>query len=214
MTTLTALDDVYGFLGCPTPVEWLQEALHQRDTVLLDHANCEKKAAATAVNLLFRYADRHELMGMMSRLAREELLHFEQVTERLDRLGVKPQTLSAGRYASGLRELVATSEPERLVDTLIAGAFIEARSCERFSALARAVKGQPDWSDLARYYRFLLKSESRHFADYLALAKLYWPYGDASFEKRVALFREREQALVMSPDPVFRFHSGVPAEAA
>jgi tRNA-(ms[2]io[6]A)-hydroxylase len=96
---------------------------------MTDHANCEKKAAGTALNLLFRYSNDTTLMDWLSRLAREELRHFEQVLAIMKKRGLSFRTLSAARYAGGLRELVRTHEPARLVDTLIAGAFIEARSC-------------------------------------------------------------------------------------
>ena len=69
------------FLLCATPQAWLDWALANQETMLIDHANCEKKAASTALNLMFRYIDRPELLTKMSRLAREELRHFEQVLE-------------------------------------------------------------------------------------------------------------------------------------
>jgi tRNA-(ms[2]io[6]A)-hydroxylase len=211
MSVEPAIEAVLSFVGTRTPERWLQAALCHRDIVLLDHANCEKKAAATAVNLMFRYPDRADLLDRMSRLAREELLHFEQVREHMDELGVTWRPLSASRYASRLRSDVATSEPARLSDTLIAGAFIEARSCERFIGLAERVEGQQGWGSMARYYRFLLASESRHFQDYLTLARDAFPGSDEQFDARVAHFRVLEQTLIDSEDPEFRFHSGVPA---
>jgi tRNA-(ms[2]io[6]A)-hydroxylase len=97
---------------------------------------------------------------------------------------------------------------------MIIGAFVEARSCERFYALAPLVD-----QDLGKYYRYLLKSESRHFEDYLALAldvaqtsKLKNPKED--IQQRIAHFREVEKNLILSPDDLFRFHSGVPSQAA
>ncbi len=209
-----AIQSVLDFLGTSTPARWLDAALGQRDIVLLDHANCEKKAAATAVNLMFRYPERGDLLDRMSRLAREELLHFEQVRELMDRLGVQWKPLSASRYASGLRKEVANSEPQRLVDTLIAGAFIEARSCERFLCLAEAIEGKDGWDGVARYYRFLLASESRHFMDYLELARDAHGGSAEAFETRVGQFRVLEQQLIASLDDDFRFHSGVPLQAA
>lgn len=209
-----AIEAVLSFIGTRTPVSWLDAAVNQREIVLIDHANCEKKAAATAVNLMFRYPDRGDLLDRMSRLAREELLHFEQVREHMSGLGVDWRPLSASRYASGLRREVATSEPHRLADTLIAGAFIEARSCERFIGLAERVDGLEGWGGMGRYYRFLLASESRHFQDYLALARDAFQGSDEAFDNRVAEFRLLEQSLIASSDPDFRFHSGVPVQVA
>jgi tRNA-(ms[2]io[6]A)-hydroxylase len=194
------------FVGCPTPQAWLEAAVRNLDILLIDHANCEKKAASTALNLLFRYTDRPELLGAMSQLAREELLHFEQVLAIMRQRGIDYRHIGAARYASGLRTHIRGEEPGRLVDTLIVGAFIEARSCERFAALAPLLD-----EDLARYYRFLLRSEERHYSDYLDLARLY-ARGEP-VDERVAFFRQVEADLVSSPDSEFRFHSGVPAAA-
>ena len=112
--------------------------------------------------------------------------------------------LSPARYAQGLRKHVRTTEPGRLVDTLIVGALIEARSCERFAALAPHVD-----EELGRYYRYLLKSESRHYEDYLRLAE---QYAGESIDERVAFFKDAEQELIETPDEEFRFHSGVPRQ--
>lgn len=194
------------FLGCPTPEAWIGWALEHPDILLLDHAHCEKKAAATALNLMFRYVDRPALLDALSRLAREELLHFEQVLGMLRQRGLTYGHLTPSRYASGLRSHVRTSEPGRLVDILVVGAYIEARSCERFAALAPHVD-----EALGRYYRFLLKSEARHFEDYLRLARLY---AGEDIQGRIETFRTLEAALITSEDDCFRFHSGVPAQAA
>ena len=197
------------FVGCVTPKGWIDAALANLDILLIDHANCEKKAAATALNLLFRYADRAALLPAMSQLAREELLHFEQVVAIMKQRGIAYGPLSASRYAAGMREQARKSEPGKLVDTLVIGAFIEARSCERFAALAPHLD-----EDLARYYRVLLRSEERHYADCLELAGLYAAaVPGESLAERVAHFREVERELIAAPDVEFRFHSGVPGQA-
>ena len=200
MTDLSAVRD---FLPCATPPSWVEWALEHPELLLIDHAHCEKKAASTALSLMFRYVDRPELLTLLSRLAREELLHFEQVLDIMEGRGVEYRHLSASRYAVSLRAHVRSSEPARLVDVLIVGAFIEARSCERFAVLAPEVD-----DELGRYYRFLLQSESRHFRDYLDLAR---QYAEEDIEPRVAFLAEREAELILSPDSAFRFHSGVPA---
>ncbi|MBF5055540.1 tRNA-(ms(2)io(6)a)-hydroxylase [Alcanivorax sp. 521-1] len=202
MTDITPLRD---FLPCPTPDAWIRWALAHPDILLIDHAHCEKKAASTALNLMFRYVDRPELLDNLSQLAREELLHFEQVVGMMRERGVTYDHLSPSRYAQGLRRHARTSEPGRLVDTLIIGALIEARSCERFAALAPHVD-----AELGRYYRYLLKSESRHFEDYLSLARLY---ADGPIDDRLVFFKEKERALIEEPDDTFRFHSGTPGSS-
>ena len=199
---MTALDEIHAFLACRTPQGWIDEALKHPDVLLIDHANCEKKAAATALNLLFKYIDRPELLQKLSKLAREELRHFEQVTALMKRRGIEYAPVSSARYAGGLRECMRTSEPGRLVDVLIIGAFIEARSCERFAALAPYLD-----DELKKFYESLLASESRHYRDYLNLAERY---AGRDISDRVRLFREREAELIASADNEFRFHSGVP----
>lgn len=191
------------FLPCATPQAWIDWALQHPDILLIDHAHCEKKAASTALNLMFRYVDRPELLDALSQLAREELLHFEQVLQIMRQRGVQYDHLSPSRYAAALRKHMRNEEPGKLVDVLIIGALIEARSCERFAALAPFVD-----KELGRYYRFLLKSESRHFEDYLRLAELY---AGEDISLRVAEFVALERELIETPDTEFRFHSGIPA---
>ena len=194
---------IQAFLPCLTPDAWVAAAL-QRDhesTLLIDHANCEKKAAATALALMHRYTDNSVLMNKMSRLAREELRHFEQVTKIMAARDIPYEPLSASRYAQGLHKGVRRQEPGRLIDTLIVGALIEARSCERFARLAPELD-----KELGDFYFSLLKSEARHYADYLCLAKSLT--GDAHLADRLDYFRGLEAELVESADTEFRFHSG------
>jgi len=200
------LTDIHSFLHCATPEAWLNAAPGQLDTLLIDHANCEKKAASTALHLLYRYVDKMELLSKLSQLAREELLHFEQVVTLMREMGVKYRQLSPSRYASQMRSHVRKEEPLRLLDMLIIGAYIEARSCERFAALSTGLLEKEETRAIGHYYQFLLKSERRHYMDYLALAKLY---ATECIEERIAWFGEVERELILSPDTHFRFHSGV-----
>ncbi|WP_024437825.1 tRNA-(ms[2]io[6]A)-hydroxylase [Acinetobacter baumannii] len=205
------MQPVLAFLGCQTPKEWLDEAVNNLDILMQDHANCEKKAAGTAMNLMFRYSFFTDLQVKLAQLVREEMLHYEQVLEFMTKRGQEWKGLSAGRYAGGLRKEIRTYEPEALIDVLVIGAFVEARSCERFYALAPRVD-----DELGCYYRYLLKSESRHFEDYLALAldvaktaKMKDPEED--IQQRIEHIREVEKNLILTPDDTFRFHSGIPA---
>ncbi len=199
------ISEILEFLPCETPDAWVAAALQHPEELLIDHANCEKKAAGTALNLMFRYVDKIDLLNKMSRLAREELRHFEQVLAIMKKRGVAYRHLSSARYANGLRELCRSSDPGKLVDILICGALIEARSCERFARIAPQLD-----EELADFYRSLLKSESRHFKDYLSLARAY---ADGPIDERIAEFRQREGELILAPDTLFRFHSG-PLQAA
>ena len=192
---------IQALLLCETPDRWIETALQNQEILLVDHANCEKKAASTALNLIYRYTDNFELLNKMSRLAREEMRHFEQVIAIMKRRNIAYQHISASRYAAGMRELARPNDPGKLVDMLVIGAFIEARSCERFARLAPYLD-----DELKAFYTSLLKSEGRHYQDYLKLAKK--AAGDQGIDDRIALFAECEQRLIEQPDTEFRFHSG------
>jgi len=154
---------------------------------------------------MFAYAEDLHLTDKMSRLAREELRHYEQVAKLISVLNVVPRRLAPGRYAERLRRLVARSEPEREVDLMICGAFIESRSCERFAALSSVI-GDP----IASVFNGLHAAEARHFKLYLDLAKRAAARAELDWQARVDEFGALEAELIVSPDPIFRFHSGPP----
>jgi tRNA-(ms[2]io[6]A)-hydroxylase len=198
---MTVLQEIEDFLPCNTPQLWIENALANPELLLIDHANCEKKAASTALNLMYRYVDNFDLLNKMSRLAREELRHFEQVIAIMKRRNIEYRQITASRYAVKLREAVRPNDPDKLVDILIVGALIEARSCERFARIAPFLD-----EELEKFYLSLLKSEGRHFKDYLALAQSIASQQQVS--DRLAMFLAIEKQLILSPDSEFRFHSG------
>lgn len=191
------------FVGCPTPAAWIDAAVADLETLLLDHAHCERKAAANALGLMHRYPEDPQLLDKLSRLAREELRHFEQVLKLMRARGMRYRRFAPARYFETLHGLVRAHEPARCVDLLVLGALIEARSCERFERLAPRLP-----EDIGAFYRGLCAAESRHYSDYLTLAARR--ADGAEVEARVALFRAREAELIGTPDPLLRFHSGVP----
>jgi tRNA-(ms[2]io[6]A)-hydroxylase len=198
---MTVLQEIEDFLPCNTPQLWIENALNNPKLLLIDHANCEKKAASTALNLMYRYVDNFDLLNKMSRLAREELRHFEQVIAIMKRRNIEYRQITASRYAVKLRDAVRPNDPDKLVDILIVGAIIEARSCERFARIATFLD-----EELEKFYLSLLKSEGRHFKDYLALAESIASQQEVS--DRLAMFLAIEKKLILSPDSEFRFHSG------
>jgi tRNA-(ms[2]io[6]A)-hydroxylase len=198
--------NIDAFLATPTPEAWLDAASERIPELLLDHANCELKAASTALGFLYRYPERSALAQRMSRLAREELRHFEQVRRIMDDLQVPFERLTASRYAGGLRAAVRDEEPLKLLDMLLVGALIEARSCERFARLAPRL---PD--RLAKFYGGLLASESRHFEHYLEYALKESGVSQAELDERLAELKVLEAGLITAKDSRFRFHSGPPA---
>ncbi|MBV2132695.1 tRNA isopentenyl-2-thiomethyl-A-37 hydroxylase MiaE [Pseudomonas sp. MAP12] len=200
---MSLLPEIESFLLCPTPQAWIDQALQHPEILLIDHANCEKKAASTALTLLYRYVEKEDLQYKLSRLAREELRHFEQVAVLMKKRGVAYRPVSASLYAQRLHAHIRKSEPGKLVDTLIVGAYIEARSCERFYRLAPYLD-----EELGKFYVSLLKSEARHYQDYLKMAQ---QYASEPIDERVAFFAEVEREAILTPDPEFRFHSGAAA---
>jgi len=189
-------------LAAPTPPAWVGAAVERWREVIVDHANCEKKAASTALSLIFSYPDDHQLCLGLSRLAREELRHFEQVQRMMISLDVPFARQKPGRYASGLRVLMRTTAEARKLDLLLAGALIEARSCERFRLLAPRLP-----APLGAFYAQLSESEARHFELYVNFARTTAP---AQWSARLATLAGHEAELATAPDPQLRFHSGPP----
>jgi tRNA-(ms[2]io[6]A)-hydroxylase len=188
------------FLLCSTPKAWLDNAIEDLPTLLIDHAHCELKAASTALSLIFRYPQHQQICIALSKLAREELLHFEKVMEILSQRNLQFQHLSASRYASELLKHKRQQEPGKLIDVLIIGSIIEARSCERFQSLLPYLD-----AELSNFYKSLIKSEARHYSCYIEFAHQISP---TSIERRVQQLLEIEKALILQPDQHFRFHSG------
>lgn len=196
------LNPLIEFLRVKTPELWLSNVALQHSTLLHDHAHCERKAAATAINFISKYPERTELVNLMSPLAREELLHFEKVIQLMKQRNICFGPLEPSNYASKLHKKVTNKDGEqRLCDQLIIGAIIEARSCERFNAVIPYLVDQ----ELAKFYQTLLKSEARHFEAYLKLARLY----GGNIDNRISQFLDIENDFILSKDTVFRFHSGV-----
>lgn len=185
----------------PSRWDWVEQATLNLDTILLDHSHCERKAAGVALNLMFRYPSNTNLVRMLSAIAREELEHFEQVNQWLERRGIPLGPLSSPPYGAGMKAQIRPKEPERLLDSLLVSGLIEARSHERLGLLATSC---PD-PELARFYRGLMASEARHYG-------MYWILADTYFDRSVVTQRLEELAIAEScllatlhPEP--RIHS-------
>jgi tRNA-(ms[2]io[6]A)-hydroxylase len=189
-------------LASQTSASWLERARTHLDDVLLDHAHCEKKAAGAAVKLLFSYPHHRFLQEPLAALAREELVHFEQVLARLDARGIPYRTIRPGPYGMALHALTRGDEPGRLVDMLLVSALIEARSCERFTLLADAIEDE----ELACFYRSLVASEARHHGIYLDLAGRL--VDRESLDARLTELAQREAEIVERPCEWVRMHAG------
>ena len=194
------------YLAEPTRPDWVGQATADPETLLLDHAHCERKAAGTALNLMFRYGDHTYLQRPLSELAREELEHFELVMEVLRGRGWEFRKLAAGGYGGRLMERVRRGEPNRLLDTLLCCALIEARSCERMKLLAEGFVGVD--AELAELYRSLLASEARHFSLYTDLATQR--FGREVVRARLPALATHESevlAVLATEDRPMRMHS-------
>jgi len=189
-------------LAAPTPARWVAAALAQWPELLIDHANCEKKAASTALALMFAYPEDRTLSVALARLAREELRHFEQVVRAMAGAQVAFARQRPGRYAHELRAALRTAEPGRKLDLLLVSALIEARSAERFALLAPRLPAPLD-----RLYADLGQSEARHFELYVGFAAAAAP---AEWRPRLEKLAAREAELISAPERVLRFHSGPP----
>lgn len=180
---------------------WLEGLEQHTDELLIDHAHCEKKAAGTALNLIFAYVDRVELVRELTPIVHEEMAHFTLVLNLLEGRGVRFRRLTPSSYGRKLNDLVRKQEPQRAIDRLLAAALIEARSCERFCLLRDRL---PD-RELAEFYGSLYASEARHHSTYVELARLF-DRGD-EVDRRLAELADAEATIIDAGDPLVRMHS-------
>ena len=179
------------WLAAPSSATWLAQAIAHSDLVLIDHAHCERKAAGVALQLMFRYPSDGQLGEVLSPLAREELEHFEQVLQLLQRRGIALRPLPAPGYGAALSAAVRKGEPERMLDSFLVAGLIEARSHERMALLAAH---SPD-GDLRALYGELLASEARHFGLYWLLAE--GRYGREATATRLEQLAEAEKKALV-----------------
>jgi tRNA 2-(methylsulfanyl)-N6-isopentenyladenosine37 hydroxylase len=188
-------------LQSATDARWLRQVDENLNEVLIDHAHCEKKAAGTALNLIFHYVEDRELCQEMTEIVNEELEHFHMVIDLLDRRGVRFRRLKPSQYGRKLNDLCRRQEPQRAVDRLLVAGIIEARSCERFQALANHVEDQ----ELATFYRSLFESEARHHATYTRLAMHFAP--EKEVMRRLDELAALEAAIIAEGEELPRMHS-------
>ena len=188
-------------LQSATDARWLRQVAANLDEVLIDHAHCEKKAAGTALNLIFHYVEDVELCREMTEIVREELEHFHLVIDLLQRRGVRFRRLKPSQYGRRLNDLVRKQEPFRAVDRLLVAGLIEARSCERFQALAGAI----DDAELAEFYRSLFEAEARHHSTYTRLATHF--ASEAEVMRRLDELAAAEAAVIAEGEDLPRMHS-------
>ena len=184
-----------------TSDQWLAQVDKYLDEILVDHAHCEHKAAAVAMSLLGAYIENRDLCEEMTKIVEEELEHFHMVLDLLQKRGIEFRLQPPGHYGRELNKLVRPNEPDRAVDRLLIGGLIEARSCERFSLLAKHVKDK----ELADFYEGLFESEARHHSTYVRLAK---QFADPEVVKeRLNELAASEAEIIGKGNPLPRMHS-------
>jgi tRNA-(ms[2]io[6]A)-hydroxylase len=188
-------------LARPSPARWLPSVQSRLDLLLIDHAHCEKKAAGTAMNLLFAYVENQDLCREMTEIVREELEHFHMVLDILNRRQIRFRKLSPSSYGRKLHELIRKEEPNKAVDRLLIAGLIEARSCERFGLLRDGL----DDAELAGFFGGLFESEARHHSTYVRLAKQF--QSEEKVDARLAELAEAESAILEASTDEPRMHS-------
>lgn len=188
-------------LKTSTSPGWLATVEANLDEVLLDHAHCEKKAAGTAMNLIFAYVEKVELVKALSEIVIEELEHFRLVIDLVQSRGGRFRRLKPSSYGARLGELIRKQEPHKAVDRLLVAGLIEARSCERFALLKDRLSDR----SLAAFYQGLFESEARHHSTYVQLAALF--ASEKEVYSRLDELSDAEAAIIDLGDDVARMHS-------
>ena len=177
-------------LRVATSKQWVEAVLADFDAFLVDHAACERKAAATGMAFVVRYPDRERLLDPLIAFAREELEHFHDVYRLLSARGLRLQPDTPDPYVAPLLEAVRVGRDERLLDRLLVAGIVEARGCERFGLVAEAV---PD-PELAAFYRDVTRAEARHHGLFVRLAREY--FDETTIRTRLDALLEREAEIV------------------
>ncbi|MBC8071179.1 MAG: tRNA-(ms[2]io[6]A)-hydroxylase [Deltaproteobacteria bacterium] len=203
-----------------TDPAWGRAALACLDEILVDHAHCEKKAASTAIGLVFRYPDLPKLAVPLARLAREELEHFELVIGHIRRRGGELSRLRPSPYAAELMAAIRKPEPARALDTLLCCSLIEARSCDRMQVLHRALahahaEGDPRVdAELVELYEQLLACEARHHGAYVELARSLPDTERAEIDAQLDVLARHEAEVIAGAPVVARLHANLVAPVA
>src|SRR5688572_13768566 len=185
-------------LQSTTSERWLRQVEEHLDEILIDHAHCEKKAAGTAMKLIFAYVEHEAFCRELSVIVEEELDHFRQVLDLLGRRGIRWRRLAPSSYGSKLNDLVRKGEPAKAIDRLLISGLIEARSCERFDLLRKHVRDP----ELAAFYESLFESEARHHSTYVQLAHTFG--SEEEIRARLAELAAQEAAILAEGDALPR----------
>ena len=188
-------------LASDSDPSWAPRAIENLDRLLVDHAHCEMKAATNAMALSMRCLERTDMVLALTDLAEEELGHFRRVVRELERRGVPLAPPAEDHYAARLLRGANASLRDKsargsVADRLLVGALIEARSCERFKLLSKALDARGE-SELGAFYEELFAAEAKHHMTFIELAVSI--AGDAERVKaRLGALATLEAEIVLS----------------
>ncbi len=158
-------------IAVPSKPEWIAAVMADFDAFLQDHADCERKASATAMSLVAKYPDRTEIIPELIETAIEELDHFRQVYDVMQAKGVPlAHSIPKDAYMDALLKAMHSGVEERFLDRLLIASVVETRGAERFRLVAEA---QND-DHLRRFYKMLWTSEAKHGHIYVKMALHYF----------------------------------------
>ncbi len=181
-------------LKLPTDPRWVNLVESNIAEILTDHAWCEQKATSNAISLIVSYPENAEMVTVLSEIAQEEMLHFKQVHDLIQKRGYKFGAKRKDDYVNELITIVRTGATRDIVllDKLLFAAMIEARSCERFKMLSEKINDK----ELSQFYYHLMVSEALHYTTFIKLARTYVPHLDV--DKRWQEFLDFEAKIMLN----------------
>ena len=179
-------------IGAPSPPGWIDAVLKDFPSFLQDHADCERKASATAMSLVAKYPNRLEIIPELIETALEELVHFQQVYSIMQSKGIQlAHSIHEDLYIKGLMKAQHDGLEERFLDRLLIASVVETRGAERFKLVADHM----DDEELNKFYKMLWISEAKHGHIYVKMALHYFP--EKKVYDRLQLWVEKEASIIL-----------------
>jgi len=180
-------------IACPSKPEWLHAVMNDFDSFLQDHADCERKASAMAMSFVAKYPDRKEILPELIETAVEELEHFQQVYQLMEKRNIDlPSGMSKDIYVTQLIQACRSQKEERFMDRLLVASVVETRGAERFRLIAEALEEE----DLKKFYKSLWISEAKHGHIFIKMALNY--FDKKPVYERLAFFIAKEGEVINS----------------
>lgn len=155
-------------LKLPTDPRWANIAEGNLSEILTDHAWCEQKAATNSITLITLLPEYPEIVNELLEIAQEELEHFQQVHDIIQKRGYELGRQRKDDYVNDLvKFIIQGSREDFIIDRMLFAAMIEARSCERFKVLTENIKDE----ELKVFYKDLMISEANHYTTFIGFAR-------------------------------------------